>query len=394
MISLSQLPAGATPTAAPNGLPPATWKALVDAHPEGIIVCVDAQIHYANASAAALVHEPDSQSLMGQSVFDLVPPASHQLMQQHRFLAECGEVPPPLEADLTGSDGHQRRVQFRSQPVQINGRYGMQMVLRNITPQRAREQALLAEKEEAEHLNRLKSRFLAQMSHEIRTPLTTIIGFAEILNENDLGPWNEFATYIERSSQRLLRTINSVLDLSRLETGALELTPVRADVRAIVQQTAELFRHRAAQKSVQLQVEVPSDPLHARVDQKALERILDNLVGNAVKFTRDGGRVAVRTHDAGGTLIVEVEDTGVGIAPQFIPYLFDAFKQGDTQAPDDQSGSGLGLAITQQLVELMGGTIDVDSETGVGSRFTVSIPIVPAEQIGRASCRERVYTKV
>jgi signal transduction histidine kinase len=321
--------------------------------------------------------------LINRSVFDLVPPTSHQLMQQHRFLVECGEVPPPLEVDMASADGPQRRVQFRSTPVQINDRYGMHMVLRDVTSQRAREQALRADKEEAEHMNRLKSRFLAQMSHEIRTPLTTIIGFAEILNENDLGPWNEFATYIERGSQRLLRTINSVLDLSRLETGALELTPVRTDVRTIVQQTVELFRHRAAQKSVQLQVEVPSDPLHARVDQKALERILDNLVGNAVKFTRDRGRVTIRAHEAGDDLIIEVEDTGVGIAPQFIPYLFDAFKQGNTQAPDDQSGSGLGLAITHQLVEFMGGTIDVDSETGVGSRFTVSIPIVPPKPAAR-----------
>jgi len=250
-------------------------------------------------------------------------------------------------------------------------------VLQDVTPQRAREQALQADKEEAQHLNRLKSRFLAQMSHEIRTPLTTVIGFAEILNENDLGPLNEFATYIERSSQRLLRTINSVLDLSRLETGALELTPVRMDVRALIQQTAELFRYRAAQKSVQLEVKIPDSPLHARIDRKALERILDNLIGNAVKFTREGGRVTVCTHTAEDELSIEVEDTGVGIAPQFIPHLFEAFKQGETPAPDDQAGSGLGLAITHQLVELMGGTIDVQSETGVGSRFTVTLPTAP-----------------
>ncbi len=366
------------PADASLALVPSTWKALLDIHPDGVLVCIDAQIRYANPSAAALLHgDDDPQSSIGRSVFDFLPPAMHQLMQQHRFLVECGEVPPPLEVNLTGTDDVLRTVRFRSKPVQIDDRYGMQMVLQDVTPQRAREQALQEDKEDAQHLNRLKSRFLAQMSHEIRTPLTTIIGFAEILNENDLGPWNEFATYIERSSQRLLRTINSVLDLSRLETGALELAPVRMDVRAMVQQTAELFRYRAAQKSVQLQVEVPDSPLHARMDRKALERILDNLIGNAVKFTREGGRVTVRTHCAEEELSIAVEDTGVGIAPQFIPHLFDAFKQGETPAPDDQAGSGLGLAITHQLVELMGGTIDVQSETGVGSRFTVTLPTSP-----------------
>jgi signal transduction histidine kinase len=132
-----------------------------------------------------------------------------------------------------------------------------------------------------------------------------------------------------------------------------------------------------------LQVEVPDASLHARVDQKAMERILDNLIGNAVKFTREGGRVTVRMTQTDGDLTIEIEDTGVGIAPQFIPHLFDAFKQGQTPAPDDQAGSGLGLAITHQLVELMEGTIDVESETGVGTRFTVSIPLSVAASTAR-----------
>lgn len=361
--------------AASDALTPSTWKALLDAHPDGVVVSVDAEIRYANPAAAALLHDADPRLLIDRSVFDFLPPSAHQLIQQQRFLVECGEVPPPIAIDMPRADGEPRTVRFRATPIQVDGRYGMQTVLSDVTSQRTRERALRVDKKEAEQMNRLKSRFLAQMSHEIRTPLTTIIGFAEILNENDLGPWNEFATYIERSSQRLLRTINSVLDLSRLETGALELTPEQTDLRAMVQQTAELFRHRAAKKSVQLQVEVPDASLHARVDQKAMERILDNLIGNAVKFTREGGRVTVRMTHTDGDLRVEVEDTGVGIAPQFIPHLFDAFKQGHKTAPDDQAGSGLGLAITHQLIELMGGTIDVESETGVGTRFTVLIPL-------------------
>jgi signal transduction histidine kinase len=342
------------------------------------MVSVDAGILYANAAAAALLDSSAPEALVGRSIFGFVPRSMHQLMQQHRFLVECGEVPPPLDLSLPTAGAQRRTVRLRSTPVCIDGRYAMHTVLHDVSAQRAREQALRDDKEHAVRMNRLKSRFLAQMSHEIRTPLTTIIGFAEILNENDLGTLNEFATYIEQSSRRLLRTINSVLNLSRLETGTLELTPTLIDVSATVQQAAELFRYRAASKSVQLQVEVPSSTLHVHIDEKALDRILDNLIGNAVKFTREGGRVTVRARHDCDHLVIEVEDTGVGIAPQFIPHLFEAFKQGHADTPDDQAGSGLGLAITHQLVELMNGTIEVESETGVGSRFTVTLPMTSA----------------
>ena len=359
-----------------DALPASAWQSLVEQHPDGIIVSLDARVRYANAAAATMLGIDPSEVLCGQPLFRFVPRAKHESMQQHRFLVECGEVPPAVDLSLPNTATQSRRtIRLRSTPVELNGRLAMHTVLQDVTSQRAREESLREDKEHAERMNRLKSRFLAQMSHEIRTPLTTIIGFAEILNENDLGPWNEFTTYIERSSQRLLRTINSVLNLSRLETGALTLNPTLIDVSKTIQEAAELFRHRATRKSVQLRVEVPSEGLHATMDEKALDRILDNLIGNAIKFTKDGGRVSVRARQAGAELHIEVEDTGVGIAPQFIAQLFEPFKQGEEKAPDDQAGSGLGLAITHQLVELMEGSIEVESETGVGSRFTVCLPL-------------------
>jgi len=368
-------------TARPPSSPPldaATWKRLLALHPDGLVVSMDAAIRYANPAATTLLGADRDAPLTGRSLFHVLPPAIHQRLQQHRFLIECGEVPPPLDVTLPQPDGPPRTVQLRSTPTQIDGRYAMHTVLTDITDQRDREQALRVKKQEAEKMNRLKSRFLAQMSHEIRTPLTSIIGFAEILNENELGEWDEFTTYIERSSRRLLRTINSVLNLSRLEAGSLQLDPEPLDVGEAIREAAELFRPRAAQHGVQLQVEVSGDALHAQFDAKALGRILDNLISNAIKFTQDGGRVTVRSTHDGTTLIVEVEDTGVGIAPQFIPHLFEAFKQGRSQARDDQAGSGLGLAITHQLVELMDGSIGVESEPEVGTRFTVTLPIHPA----------------
>lgn len=358
---------------------PSAFSTFLSQHPDGLIVTVDAHIHYANPAAAALLDAPSADALTGCSLFHFVPQSDHQVLQQHRFLAECGEVPPPLDLTLPAPEGATapRVLRLRSTPTHLNGRYAMHTVLHDVTAQRTREATLRDEKAQAEHMNQLKSRFLAQMSHEIRTPLTSIIGFAEILNENDLGEWNEFTSYIERSSRRLLRTINSVLDLSRLEAGSLDLTPEPINVSTTLREAAELLRHRAARHGVQLQVEVPRPALHARFDAKALDRILDNLIGNAIKFTDEGGRVTVRGTRDGSLLRLEVADTGVGIAPQFLPHLFEPFKQGKVEARDASSGSGLGLAITHQLVELMEGTIDVESEPGVGTRFTVTLPLDP-----------------
>lgn len=374
----SSLPSPVDRTPRSPSTPPlaaSDWKRLLALHPDGVLVSVDACIRYANPAAATLLGADRAEELTGRSLFHLLPDSIHQLLQQHRFLTECGEVPPPLHFTLPQPSGPPRAILFRSTPTQIGGRYAMQTVLSDVTAQRNRERDLRAEKRDAEKMNRLKSRFLAQMSHEIRTPLTSIIGFAEILNEHDLGEWDEFTTYIERSSRRLLHTINSVLNLSRLEAGSLQLEPEPMDVGAAIREAAELFRPRAAQHGVQLQVEVPSEPREALFDAKALDRILDNLISNAIKFTSEGGRVAVRAIPEGTDLTIEVEDTGVGIAPQFIPHLFEAFKQGDTEAHNAQPGSGLGLAITHQLVELMDGAIEVESEPEVGTRFTVTLPI-------------------
>lgn len=369
-------PSRPAPPSTPSDTPDAPfWKTLIFHHPDGLIVSVDAAVRFANPAAAELLGVDHLEQLVGRSLFHFAPQHTHQVLQQHRFLAECGEVPPPLDLPISASDGSTRTVEFRSTPTQLDGRYAVQTVLRDVTEQRTREEKLHAARQQAEETNRLKSRFLAQMSHEIRTPLTSVLGFAEILCENDLGEWNEFATYIERSSRRLLHTINSVLDLSRIEAGSLKLDPEPVDVGAAVREATELFTHRAAQHGIQLQVEVSHSPLHATLDPKALDRVLDNLIGNAIKFTEEGGRVIVRAAGTDDAITLEVEDSGVGIAPQFMPHLFEAFKQGDTEAHDAQPGSGLGLAITQQLIELMDGTIDVDSEVGVGTRFTITLPV-------------------
>ena len=228
--------------------------------------------------------------------------------------------------------------------------------------------------DEAEQINRLQGAFLADMSHEIRTPLTSIIGFAEVLDEKVEGDEvQRFSSLILESSQRLLDTVNSVLDLSKLETEEVHLDPEPVDVAEEVRDTVRLFQAQAEEAEVDLTVQAP-DALPARLDASALHRCCSNLVSNAIKYTEADGSVTVRVKAKNKGLVVAVEDTGVGIDPEFKDGLFEPFEQSEEHVFDDESGTGLGLAITNRLVSLMDGTIDVESTPGEGSVFTLRVP--------------------
>lgn len=221
--------------------------------------------------------------------------------------------------------------------------------------------------------NELKDNFLANTSHELRTPLTTILGFADVLKDEASPHHREFLDIIEKSGQRLLRTLNALLDLAKLRSGVVTAQLQRTNVINKVTETLELMEHEAHRKGLQLELDVPEHPVYAKLDERFYEQVVDNLISNAIKFTEDG-YVRVHVEQAADRVQVSVQDTGVGIDEDFIPSLFDDFKQESSGISRDHEGNGLGLAITARLVELMHGTIDVESTKGRGSTFTVTFP--------------------
>ncbi|MCS3642804.1 PAS domain S-box protein [Salinibacter ruber] len=240
-----------------------------------------------------------------------------------------------------------------------------------------REQKLREAKETAEQVNEMKSAFLANMSHEIRTPLTSIIGFAEAIGDEVSGrdpTVSRFAGLIEKGGRRLLETLDAVLNLSKLEAEEMELALAPLNVAEQAADTGALFEQQAEKAGIDLRVDVPSGPLWARADEGALRIVLRNLVSNAVKYTGDGGRVWIRARRAEDQAVLEVEDTGQGMDPAAVSTLFEAFKQASEGKGREYEGTGLGLAVTKQAVDQMEGTIDVDTEKGVGSRFVVRLP--------------------
>ncbi|HKL88095.1 MAG TPA: ATP-binding protein, partial [Salinibacter sp.] len=238
-----------------------------------------------------------------------------------------------------------------------------------------RTQALQKAKTEAEEMNRLKSAFLANMNHEFRTPLTSIIDFSDTLIEQRLGsPADRFVRHINENGRRLLQTLDSVLHLSQLEAGAMRLDSEPVSVGDEVERTAGLFEEQAAEKNLTFHVDGPDRPLRADLDPAAFQRILSNLLGNAIKFTEEGGRVTIQVQEDGLDAVVKVEDTGIGVDPDFMPKLYDAFEQESVGTDREYEGVGLGLAITRKLTELMDGSVVVDSEKGRGTRFTLRFP--------------------
>ncbi len=275
----------------------------------------------------------------------------------------------------------------------------------DITDQKRREQKLVEAKEEAEEANRMKSAFLANMSHEIRTPLTSIIGFAEAIGDEvgaldateasggpNLSTLDRFSALIEESGKRLLETLDGILNLSKLEAGEMGLSSEPVDLVTEVEKTADQMAPRAEEAEVALAVEAPDDEaVWAQADSRGVQIVLRNLVSNAIKYTEAGGSVWVRARTEGGErgTVLEVEDTGIGMASDQVPELFEPFRQESEGAAREYQGTGLGLAVTQRAVRQMNGEVTVETEKGEGSRFTVRLPAADASErrqvLGRSS---------
>jgi signal transduction histidine kinase len=236
------------------------------------------------------------------------------------------------------------------------------------------ESELIMERDRAEEMARLKSAFLANMSHEIRTPLSGIIGFAQVMQEELNGEMLEFTDLIEQSARRLLNTINSVLDLARLEADHESVRLAPTNIVASVKDTIRLLRPLAVEKGLNLKITHSEDDIFCHLDEVRFERIVTNLVGNAIKFC-DAGSVELYIDETPTHGILRVSDTGIGISEEFLPSLFDEFRQEEMGIDRGHEGSGLGLAITRRLVEKMNGSIEVASEKSVGTTFCVKFPL-------------------
>lgn len=246
-------------------------------------------------------------------------------------------------------------------------------VLLDITERKEAEQALRSAKEQAEEMSRLKTALLSTLDHEFRTPLTSIISFSEIV-EAQPGLAERFAERIHSGGQRLLHTLNTVMDFAELEGKDLQLSPGRFDLRSVASAAASAVQLQADRKGLSLQVDTPSEAVHVRLDHHYTERICVHLLHNAVKFSEDAPvTIGVRKH--GTAAEMWVRDSGIGIPPNALSHVHEEFFQASRGLNRSHEGNGLGLTIVSRLVQRMGGTVNIDSTPDEGTCVTVRFPV-------------------
>ncbi len=364
-----------------QGASQARFRAVIE-HATDIIGLIDAngRILYLSPSVEHITgYSPED--LLEKSLFEHVHSDDQAVLRTG--LQQGVEDPTMMltaEVRWRHKNGSWRYLSYRGRSLLNHpGIESILITARDITENKQFEQELVDAKDKAEEMVQLKNAFLANMSHEIRTPLTGILGYAQILTEEVDEEQQELVETITYSGHRLMNTLNSVLDLAQLEAQSIAMVPERLDIAYEVTDAIQILKP-LKEEAVTLSIVKPDEPVFADLDPHAFQRILTNLIGTALKFTKKGQVTAViEKNDTDAVL--SIRDTGIGISKTFLPHIFDEFKQESTGMARSHEGNGLGLSITKQLIELMDGTISVDSIKNLGTVFTLTFPAAdpPAE---------------
>lgn len=376
----------------------ATLRAVVEALPLGVIA-TDADGHVMRwNSAAQRIFGWSEDEVVGRTP-PIVPPDKEDEFRGRLARILAGESEAGFETERVRKDGRRVAVSLSSAPLRATTGTVVSTltICEDISERKRAEQEMARLYAEANRAARVKDEFLATLSHELRTPMNAMSVWVHLLRRGEVPA--DRVSYalevIERNTKAQLRLIDDILDVSRIVSGKLRLRSNSVDLIKIAHTASELLRPAAADRKLSLVVSVPSGTIRVQGDAPRLQQVITNLLSNAVKFTAAGGRVELALDTVGDTAVIAVSDSGAGIAPEFLPHVFERFTQADSGPSRSHGGLGLGLAIVRHLVEAHRGAVSADSPgVGHGSTFRVTLPLAAvaeaAEAIEESNGEERV----
>lgn len=401
------------------------YRKLVEVSIDAILVNEHNSISYLNSAAMKLFGASSTGEILGKSLFDLFHPGYHTLVkEQVESMLEKGNPLPLVEEKIVQLTGSVIDVEVAATPFNYRGQKAIMLVLRDISARKQDEERLrqnqaalkkqndeylalneelnesnhriheinrdlILAKEKAEESDRLKSAFLANMSHEIRTPMNAIIGFSNLLTKKGLPQTKQeyFTSLIQQRTYDLLRIVEDILDISRLEVGQLRISKSATDVGALLSDLYEYFNHRveiAGKSKIELRLKIAAEAnnLILNTDGQRLKQVLNNLLENAFKFTKSGFIEYGCSVRENNEVLFYVKDTGIGISQEKQSIIFDRFRQAEEAISARQyGGAGLGLSIVRGIIQLLNGNVWVESVLGEGSTFFFTIPLETAPGI-------------
>ncbi len=361
----------------------AKYRSLVDGSLQGILIInANRKIRFANKALAHMFGYDSVEEIMDldSSEMLLAPYELERLTAIKNARMAEEDVPAYLVFDGLRKDGKVIRIQSITHKFIWDGEPVIQSAYLDVSEQQRVEKELRQAKEEAEFASRAKTEFLANMSHELRTPLNSIIGFSDLMKgdyikDNEIERYKSYASDINYSGRHLLELINDILDVSKIEAGALDVADEAVNVADTVNSSIRMVRDRAEKNEIRLNVSIPENLPQIHGDSIRVKQILLNLISNAIKFTEPGGSVDVSAKEmGGGFVLIAVSDTGIGIAEDAMEKIFKPFVQASTSPQLASEGTGLGLTLVKTLAEMMKGFVEMESELGKGTLVKVALP--------------------
>lgn len=358
----------------------AYYKSLVDVSPDGIVVAdTSGRIEFVSAKIFKILRAPESVDLIGGNIFSWILPEDLEFAKQSFQNVLHDDIKAPSQMyRCKRYDGSTFWGESSSNLLEdSNGQVrGLMIIFRDISERKRVEEEMMHAKSKAEESDRLKSAFLQNISHEIRTPMNSINGFLEILEDPGFSKSEKklYANIVNKSGQRLLNTINDIIEVSKIMTSNLETHPTMVNLQSVVEECFEAFKPRMDEKGLAFHLEYGIDQnICLRIDETKLNVVLFKILENAYKFTNDGS-VDLIVKQAGDDLIFKVKDTGIGIDPSKLSAIYEPFYQTDYNFNKKHEGAGLGLSISHAYVALFGGKMWIESILDSGTTVNFSIP--------------------